>query len=136
MRPPTRPRRIRAPLRGTSGMPSSQWTAVPAFPTGPLRQKPRRPRDTSRPDCRRAVLGRDWTRQQDGWTLLLPRGWPQIGHYDAVWKLTMIRHALTTGRNHADIPRDRSDHFFAGTPQGPLVRIDVCDRFFAGLVAG
>ncbi len=56
------PRTTRGPSRGTSGRPSSRRRGRWACPRAGLVRTPRRPTDTSRPDCRRAGAGRETSR--------------------------------------------------------------------------
>ena len=56
-RPYQRPRRTRAPSRGTNGMPRSRPIGRSAGLASEPSRTPRRPRGTSRPDCGRAGAG-------------------------------------------------------------------------------
>ena len=55
-----RPRRTRAPSRGTSGRPNSRWRAGSACRCARARSALPAPRDTSPPDWSRAAAGTGW----------------------------------------------------------------------------
>ena len=61
-----RPRRTRAPSRGTSGRPSSRPRAARACPRRVPGRRPRRSTGTSRPGCPCAAAGRGWSRPPVG----------------------------------------------------------------------
>src|SRR5271170_5055792 len=63
--PSLRPRRIRAPSRGTNGRQNSRWTTGWAcFAAWPWPAPPR-PMDTIRRGCLRVAANKDWSRRRD-----------------------------------------------------------------------